>query len=153
MGNEQVLADYIPSGKSVLEIGCGSGIITLFLAAKSKHVTAVDISPDAIENTRINMDTYNVENVSLLLGNAFNRVEGRFEIVVSNPPWMDFEFGDPFRMWATSATLIPSLFQKSREFLVADGHRVALAPDLAGLLDFPKPFHVEVGGFLIEDVE
>ncbi len=121
LGNEQVLADYVPPGKSVLEIGCGSGIITLFLAAKSRHVTAVDISPDAIENTRLNMDTYNVENVSVLLSNAFDSVEGRFEVVVSNPPWMDFEFGDPFKMWATSATLIPSLFQRSREFLVADG--------------------------------
>jgi len=86
LGNEQVLADYIPYGKSVLEIGCGSGIVTLFLAAKSRHVTAVDISPDAIENTRINMDTNNVENVSLVLGNAFDSVEGRYEVVVSNPP-------------------------------------------------------------------
>ena len=93
LGNEQVLAEYVPTGKSVLEIGCGSGIITLFLAAKSRHVTAVDISPDAIENTRFNMGTYGVENVSVLLGDAFESVEGRFEVVVSNPPWMDFEFG------------------------------------------------------------
>lgn len=131
LGNEQVLADYVPPGKNVLEIGCGSGIITLFLAAKSRHVTAVDISPDAIENTRVNMATFGVENVSVLLGNAFDTVEGRFEVVASNPPWMDFEFGDPFKMWATSATLIPSLFRRSRGFLVDDGLLVISCPAAA----------------------
>ena len=38
------------------------------------------------------------------------------------------------------------------EFLVADGHPVALAPDPARFLDFPEPFQVEVGRFLAEDI-
>lgn len=32
LGNEHVIVDHIPSGKNVLEVGCGSGIITLHAA-------------------------------------------------------------------------------------------------------------------------
>ena len=128
LGNEQVLADYVPADKNVLEIGCGSGIITLFLAARSREVTAVDISPEAVENTRLNLATYGVQNVSVHLGDAFESIDGRFDVVACNPPWMDVDLKDPLRMWASSPTLIPSLFERSREFLVDDGLLVISCP-------------------------
>ena len=128
LGNEQVLAEYVPADKNVLEIGCGSGIITLFLADKSAQVTAVDISADAVDNTRMNLAANAIENVPVVLGNAFEKVDGRFDVVASNPPWVDFELGDPLRMWASSSTLIPSLFRESRRFLVDDGLLVISCP-------------------------
>jgi methylase of polypeptide subunit release factors len=128
LGNEQVLADYVPADKNVLEIGCGSGIITLFLAAKSRQVTAVDISPEAVENTRLNMATYGVQNVTVHQGDAFESLDGRFDVVACNPPWMDVDLKDPLKMWASSPTLIPSLFQRSRDFLVDDGLLVISCP-------------------------
>ena len=39
---------------SVLEIGCGSGIISLHLAQRGNEVTAVDINPKAVEATKFN---------------------------------------------------------------------------------------------------
>jgi release factor glutamine methyltransferase len=128
LGNEQVLARYVPAGKNVLEIGCGSGIITIFLADKSAHVTAVDISADAVENTRMNVAANGARNVTVILGNAFDKAEGVFDVVASNPPWVDFELKDPLRMWASSSTLIPSLFRESGRFLVDDGLLVITCP-------------------------
>jgi release factor glutamine methyltransferase len=131
LGNEQVLAEYVPAGKNVLEIGCGSGIITLFLADKSTHVTAVDVSADAVDNTRINLAANAIENVTVILGNAFDKVGGSFDVVASNPPWVDFELDDPLRMWASSSTLIPSLFRESGRFLVHNGLLVISCPEHA----------------------
>ena len=131
LGNEQVIVDYIPSGKNVLEIGCGSGIITLYAAKKSRHVTAVDISPDAVENTRINLAAQGIENVEVLLSNSFESVSGEYEVVISNPPWMDVELDDPNRKWASSTTLVPSLFRDSGRFLVDGGLLVISCPAAA----------------------
>jgi release factor glutamine methyltransferase len=126
LGNEQVVAEHIPEGKTVLELGCGSGIITIHAAMKSRHVTAVDISPDAVENTRINVAAQGLDNVTVLKSNGFESVTGQFEVIISNPPWIDFEFDDPNKQWATSSTLIPSLFRDSPRFLV-DGGLLAIS--------------------------
>jgi release factor glutamine methyltransferase len=131
LGNEQVIIDYIPSGKNVLEVGCGSGIITLYAAMKSKHVTAVDISPHAVENTKLNVAAQGMENVTVLLSDGFKSVSGEFEVVVSNPPWMNLELDDPNRRWASSATLIPNLFNESGRFLADDGLLVISCPAAA----------------------
>jgi release factor glutamine methyltransferase len=131
LGNEQVLVDHIPSGKNVLEIGCGSGIVTLYAAMKSKHVTAVDIGPDALDNTKANLAAQGIDNVTVLAGNGFDSVSGEFDVVISNPPWVDFELGDPNKKWASSATLIPSLFRDSGRFLVDGGLLVISCPAAA----------------------
>lgn len=126
LGNEQVVVDHIPAGKDVLEVGCGSGIITVYAAMKSKHVTAVDISPDAVENTKLNVAAQGLQNVTVLRSNGFESVSGQFEVIISNPPWIAFEFEDPNKQWATSSTLIPSLFRDSGRFLV-DGGLLAIS--------------------------
>jgi len=128
LGNEQVLANHVPEGRRVLEIGCGSGVITVFLAAKSTHVTAVDISAEAVDNTRLNLAHNGITNVDVVEGDAFATVDGTFDVVASNPPWIDFQLDDPLRMWASSSTLIPSLFRESRRFLEDGGLLVISCP-------------------------
>jgi release factor glutamine methyltransferase len=54
------LADYILTlplqGSRVIEVGCGSGLLSLVAARKGATVTALDISRDAVNNTRLNAD-------------------------------------------------------------------------------------------------
>jgi len=59
--------------------------------------------------------------VAVFTSNCFESVSGEYEIVISNPPWMDLELDDPNRKWASSKTLIPSLFRDSGRFLVNCG--------------------------------
>ncbi len=131
LGNEHVVVDHIPEGKNVLEVGCGSGIITVYAALKSGHVTAVDISPDAVDNTKINIAAQGLQNVTVLCSDGLEAVSGQFDVVISNPPWVDFESDDPNRQWATSATLIPSLFRDSGRFLVDGGILAISCPGAA----------------------
>ena len=46
---------------SVLEIGCGSGIISLHLVQRGNLVTAVDINPKAVEATKFNSKVVNLQ--------------------------------------------------------------------------------------------
>ena len=50
-----LMVNHLPEIKgSVLEIGCGAGIISVHLASKGARVTAVDLNPKAVEATRFN---------------------------------------------------------------------------------------------------
>ena len=46
------------SGKRVLDLGCGTGDLTLALIAQGAHVTAVDLSPGMVEVARQRVERY-----------------------------------------------------------------------------------------------
>jgi methylase of polypeptide subunit release factors len=64
LDDEHRLAEWIEAGKTVLDVGCGSGVLTVFAALKSKHVTAVDINPEAVANTRLNGEALGLANIT-----------------------------------------------------------------------------------------
>ncbi|MBW2119721.1 MAG: class I SAM-dependent methyltransferase, partial [Deltaproteobacteria bacterium] len=56
--------------KDVLEIACGTGNWTQFLAKRARSVLAVDMSPAALKIARTKISEY--KNVSLGLANAYS---------------------------------------------------------------------------------
>ena len=57
-----LMAKHIPQFQgSVLEIGCGSGIISMHLAQRGNVVTAIDINPKAVEATKFNSKENDLE--------------------------------------------------------------------------------------------
>ena len=46
----------IRPGERILEIGCGSGVVSIHCASNGCSVTAVDINPSAVECTRENAE-------------------------------------------------------------------------------------------------
>ena len=77
--------------KSVLELGTGSGAIAVTLACEWKevHVTAVDISEDALSLAKTNAEKFNVQNkVHFLKSDWFKAVRGPFDLIISNPPYI-----------------------------------------------------------------
>ena len=84
-----LMSRHIPELKgSVLEIGCGSGIISIHLAQRGNQVTAIDINPKAVEATKFNSKNNNLE-VEVFEGDMFCPVQGRkFGTIVCNPPYL-----------------------------------------------------------------
>ena len=83
-------------GKSVLEIGTGSGIISLYAASLgAKKVVSTDINPVALRNARLNAAEQGLDDViearlvpeSDMSGYSVIRPDERFDIIVSNPPF------------------------------------------------------------------
>jgi release factor glutamine methyltransferase len=75
----------------VLDVGVGSGAIALAIADEHRgaHVTAVDSSEQALSLARENKARAGVNGrVRLLHGDLLSGVEGPFDLVVSNPPYV-----------------------------------------------------------------
>ena len=75
-------------GKVFLDMGCGSGVVSVFAAlGGAKKVVAVDISKTAVENTKINVDKYKLNNIDVLQSDLFEKVEGQFDTIFFNAPF------------------------------------------------------------------
>ena len=78
-------------GVRLLDLGTGSGAIALALleAVASARAVAADISPGALETAACNADILGLgERFDPKLSDWFDRIEGRFDVIVSNPPYI-----------------------------------------------------------------
>ncbi len=78
----------------IVDVGTGSGAIALTLA---KHVpqarmTAIDVSPEALDVAKKNAEQLKLSSVRFLQGDLLQPVASeKFDLVVSNPPYIDSE--------------------------------------------------------------
>ncbi|MES2571704.1 MAG: peptide chain release factor N(5)-glutamine methyltransferase [Verrucomicrobiota bacterium] len=78
--------------KRVLDVGTGSGVIALSLAAElpEARVEAVDISEEALALCAENAEKLGLsERTRLIKSNLLENVEGEFDLVVANLPYID----------------------------------------------------------------
>jgi release factor glutamine methyltransferase len=75
----------------ILDVGTGSGVIALSLAAKfpEAEVHAVDVSDDALALARENAARLGLsERVCFAKGNLLEAIEGDFDLIVANLPYV-----------------------------------------------------------------
>lgn len=76
---------------SILDIGTGSGNIAVTLALETnQEVTAIDIDADTLEIAKENATNLDAE-VEFVLSDLFNNVDHKFDVIVSNPPYISEE--------------------------------------------------------------
>ncbi len=74
-------------GKSLLELGAGSGLISVYAAKRGAMVSASDISNRAIENVQQNAGLNKV-NVDIYRSDLFGSIEQKtFDYIIVNPPY------------------------------------------------------------------
>ena len=78
-------------GKSVLDMCTGSGCIAISIAlfGKPTKVAASDISEKALEVARENAKSLKAGEISFIQGDMFENVTDKFDIIVSNPPYIE----------------------------------------------------------------
>ncbi len=77
---------------SFVEVGIGSGIISIILALhyKNANFIAVDISEDALSVARKNIEKFGLqERIELRLGSLLDPVNEPIDYLVSNPPYIE----------------------------------------------------------------
>lgn len=73
-------------GMDVLEVGCGSGLLSLIAASLGANVTSIDINEHAVANTLLNATSNNLK-LNVIQSDLFDRLEGSFDCVLVNPPY------------------------------------------------------------------
>lgn len=79
-------------GKKLLEIGTGNGEIALTAAKQGANVTGVDINSEAVKHTRKRFEESNLDG-EFFKSNLFEQVEGKYDFIVFNPPYLKGEKG------------------------------------------------------------
>lgn len=74
----------------ILDLCTGSGVVAISIGKyiKNCEIVAVDISKNALEIAKNNETKNGVQNITWVLSNLFDKVEGKFDIIVSNPPYI-----------------------------------------------------------------
>jgi cobalt-precorrin-6B (C15)-methyltransferase len=73
----QISKARLRSGNTVYDVGCGSGSISVEVGLQVElegKVFAIDKDPNAIELTKRNLEKFGVNNVSIILGNAKEKI-------------------------------------------------------------------------------
>jgi release factor glutamine methyltransferase len=87
----KILLNYIDKenlkDKSLLELGCGTGIISCFAASRGALVTASDINKAALENAVFNAKSNKVQ-IETVWSDLFDHIaESTFDYIIINPPY------------------------------------------------------------------
>lgn len=73
--------------KNFLELGCGTGIISVLAANNGANVLSSDISPKAIDNAKLNATKNNAE-IRFALSDLFKNIPSQqFDTIIINPPY------------------------------------------------------------------
>lgn len=74
-----------------VEVGVGSGIISILLAQKFQHakIIAVDISDDALKVAKKNIENFHLlDRIELRNSDLLQNVNEKIDILISNPPYI-----------------------------------------------------------------
>lgn len=89
---EAVLSNYnnMNENLNILDLGTGSGCLILSLLKMYKNATglAIDISDKALQVAKQNAKNLKVENIKFLKNNWNDNIEDKFDIIISNPPYI-----------------------------------------------------------------
>ena len=73
------------SGKSVLDMGCGTGILAIFSEMRgASQIDAIDIDPWCYENSVENTERNACENIRVFQGDARLLVDQQYDLIIAN---------------------------------------------------------------------
>ncbi|RKR53958.1 16S rRNA m(2)G 1207 methyltransferase [Yokenella regensburgei] len=91
VGSQLLLSTLTPHTKGkVLDVGCGAGVLAVSLASHSPKVrlTLCDVGAAAVEASKATLAANGIEG-EVLASNVFSEINGRFDMIISNPPFHD----------------------------------------------------------------
>ena len=79
----EAISTYVDAGKSVIDVGCGSGILGLACKKLGANVELCDTDPLSVESCKENFEL-NVESYDKLWEGSIDKAEGTYDVVIAN---------------------------------------------------------------------
>ncbi len=93
----EVALSEIKDSETILEVGCGSGIIAAIISSNTKaRVIGIDINPYAARCAKNNC-------VEVIRGDLLNCIKGKFDIILFNPPYLPTSEEEKSEGWINAA--------------------------------------------------
>lgn len=127
--------DQIKGSERILEVGCGSGIISAVIKNNTgARITGVDINPYAAACTRDN-------GVEAIRGNLLNCIKGKFDIIIFNPPYLPTNESERTKDWINIALdggydgrqIINRFLEDAGSYLADNGRILMLLSSFTGI--------------------
>ncbi len=120
-----VLSDAEKS-KKILEVGTGTGIISLMLAQRNPNanILAIDINPEAAKVSQENFSNsvFSDRIKSQLQDFKHFKAGGKFDLIISNPPYFEINHSDKDVLARQRLELdFSDLIQKASQLISEDG--------------------------------
>lgn len=85
----------IKEGQSVLEIGTGSGLVSMYASLLTDNITATDINFNALELAEKNFKLNNITTIKLEFGDLFEPIKNeKFDVILFNTPYLPTDSED-----------------------------------------------------------
>lgn len=81
----KLLGSYSLSGRRILDLGTGSGVLAIYAAQRGASVLASDISEQILDSARVNAECNDVQ-VEFLMSSLFQEIVGTFDYIFANGP-------------------------------------------------------------------
>lgn len=96
---ELCLKEFVKkSYTNILEVGCGSGILSIIIALKTgRKITSCDINEKALTLAKKNAKAHKVEHLIEFVLSDFRDLKGEFDCLISNPPYIKSSY--PLDKW------------------------------------------------------
>lgn len=116
----------VSKGLKVLEMGCGTGLVSCHMAFNGADLTAADINPKAVSCTNNNLKNNNLRGTAVV-SNLFQNIHENFDLIIFNPPYLSAEeegCGIIEKAWAggpTGTEILAEFLEQSGSHLLPDG--------------------------------
>ncbi len=131
----QAALSIIQNSEKILEVGCGSGIISAVIKNNTQAtITGIDINPHAVKCTKEN-------GVDAIRGDMLSCIKGKFDIIIFNPPYLPTNNEERTNDWINVALdggndgreLINRFLGEACDHLVENGRILMLVSSFAGI--------------------
>ncbi len=123
----------VQDSSSVLEVGSGTGLISLMVAQRNPHckITAIEINPEAVKLSLENFENAPFSERMSVVQEDFKQIQisEKFDLIISNPPYFEESQSEKDKIARQTIELnFQDLIQKSAALISEKGRFCVIIP-------------------------